>query len=311
MYNWSVGDSLKAWGFNGSTFAPIPVSQGAATGQAFPGGYLTLSANGETAGTGVIWASTAAGGDAENNPPVPGILHAYDASNLTNELWNSTQNAFRDAVGNLAKFTPPLVSNGRVYMATWSNRVAVYGLLAGGGGGGATAVNFSSVANVFGIVNNGTAVPNGGLDGVGFAYSAALLGASIVWNGNTYSLLGAGIADAVSNKTISLPAGNYSTISLLGAAVNGNQPSQTFIVNYTDGTNSTFTQSLSDWFTPQNYSGESQVLQMAYRVAANGSLDNRTFYLYGYSFTLNSAKTVASIVLPANKNVVMLALDLQ
>ena len=93
--------------------------------------------------------------------------------------------------------------------------------------------------------------------------------------------------------------------------MNGNQPSQTFIVNYTDGTNSTFTQSISDWFTPQNYSGESQVLQMAYRVAANGSLDNRTFYLYGYSFTLNPAKTVASIVLPANKNVVVLALDLQ
>ena len=151
---------------------------------------------------------------------------------------------------------------------------------------------------------------SGGLDGNGYAYAEALLGTSITWNGNTYSLLGANIADAVSNKTITLPVGNYSMISLLGTAVNGNQPNQTFIVNYTDGTSSTFTQSLSDWATPQSYSGESQVLQMAYRIAPSGSLSNYTFYLYGYSFALNPAKTVASIVLPANKHVVLLAIDL-
>jgi hypothetical protein len=182
--------------------------------------------------------------------------------------------------------------------------------ITGGGGGGPTAVNLASAANVDAFVNDGTAVPNGGIDGLGFAYSAKLLGTSIAWNGNTYSLLGAGVPDAVRNQTITLPAGNFSTLSLLGTGVNGNQPNQTFTVNYTDGTRSTFTQSVSDWHTPQSYTGESQALQMAYRIMPNGSLDNRTFFLYGYSFALNSAKTVASVVLPANTHVVVLAIDL-
>jgi hypothetical protein len=385
MYNWSANDSLKAWSFNGSTFATVPVSQGTATGQTFPGGILTLSANGEVAGTGVIWASTAVSGNAEDNPPVPGELHAYDASNLTNELWNSAQNASRDAVGNFAKYTPPLVVNGRVYLATQSNRVAVYGLLppaatptfsplpgtysqpvslsdatpgaaiyytlnsttpttsstlytgpitlnvtttikamavASGyanspvatgtyviGSSSGTVVSLTSSANVDAFVNNGTAPPNGGLDGGGFAYSATLIGSSLSWNGSTFSFGSAGVADAVSNITLPLPAGNYTTLSLLGTGVNGNQPNQVFTVNYSDGTSTSFTQSLSDWFTPQNYAGESQALTMPYRIWSDGSLDNHTFYLYGYSFALNSAKTVASLTLPHNRNVVVLAVD--
>ena len=48
---------------------------------------------------------------------------------------------------------------------------------------------------------------------------------------------------------------------------------------------------------------------MAYRLTSTGATDNRTFYLYGYSFALNSAKTVQSITLPNNRNVVVLAID--
>ena len=98
-------------------------------------------------------------------------------------------------------------------------------------------------------------------------------------------------------------------MNLLATAVNGNQPNQTFVVTYTDGTTSSFTQSLSDWFTPQNYAGESKALTMPYRLLAIRSADNRTFYLYGYSFAINSAKTVKSISLPNNHNVVVLAVD--
>jgi hypothetical protein len=49
---------------------------------------------------------------------------------------------------------------------------------------------------------------------------------------------------------------------------------------------------------------------MAYRVTQSGALETRTFYLYGYSFALNSAKTVKSITLPDNRSVVVLAIDL-
>ncbi|HEX4153217.1 MAG TPA: IPT/TIG domain-containing protein [Steroidobacteraceae bacterium] len=128
LYNWGVSDRLKAFPFNGATFAATPSAQGSVTNQIFPGGILTLSANGEKPGSGVLWATVAASGDAENYPPVPGTLYAFDAGNVATELWNSTMNATRDAFGNFAKFVPPLIANGRVYVATWSNHVAVYGL---------------------------------------------------------------------------------------------------------------------------------------------------------------------------------------
>lgn len=134
MYDWGVDDPLKAFAFNGTTFNTTPVAKGSETSQIYPGGILTLSANGETAGSGVLWATTAESGDAENDPPVAGVLHAYNAANVSQELWNSTMVASRDNFGNLAKFVPPLVANGKVYLATASNQVAVYGLLQGGGG---------------------------------------------------------------------------------------------------------------------------------------------------------------------------------
>jgi hypothetical protein len=160
-------------------------------------------------------------------------------------------------------------------------------------------------------VNNGSAVPAGGLDGDGYACSATLLGTSLTWNGNAYAFGSPGVADAVSNTTVALPPGNYPTLSFLGTGVNGDQPNQVFTVTYSDGSSTTFTQSMSDWYTPQSYAGESQALAMAYRLNSSGAQDNRTFYLYGYSFALNSAKTAVSLKLPASRNVVVLAVDAQ
>jgi hypothetical protein len=97
---------------------------------------------------------------------------------------------------------------------------------------------------------------------------------------------------------------------MLATGVNGNQANQTFTVTYTDGTTSIFTQSLSDWNTPQNYAGETKALTEAYRLNPNGTPDDRTFYVYGYTFAINSAKTVKSLALPNNSDVVVLALTL-
>jgi hypothetical protein len=172
------------------------------------------------------------------------------------------------------------------------------------------SVSLASADNVNAIVSNGSAVPNGGLDGQGYAYSGTLIGTSIVWSGSSFTLGAAGALNAINSKTITLPAGNYTSLKLLGTAIAGNQPNQTFLVAYTDGTTSTFTQSLSDWFTPQNYAGESTELTMAYRLTATGATGTGPCYLYGYSFALNSAKSVASITLPSNRQVVVLAADL-
>jgi hypothetical protein len=114
----------------------------------------------------------------------------------------------------------------------------------------------------------------------------------------------------VSSATIPLPAGKFSTLKVLAAGVNGNQLSQTFTVTYTDGTISSFTQSLSDWCTPQSYMGESKAVLMTYRDSSDGARDTRPVALYGYTFNLSSSKTVKSIKLPSNRNVVVLAMHL-
>jgi hypothetical protein len=128
LYNWGQLDWIKAYAFNGKQFAASPSSQGSGD-QIWPGGILALSADGEKPGSGVLWATVAASGDAESDPPVPGELHAFDAANVSLELWNSTIHPWRDGFGNFAKFVPPLIANGRVYVATWSDQLAVYGLL--------------------------------------------------------------------------------------------------------------------------------------------------------------------------------------
>ncbi len=164
LYDWGVSDQVKAFPFNGSTFATTPSAQGSVTNQIWPGGILTLSANADTPGTGVLWATVAASGDAENNPPVPGTLYAFDAGNVATELWNSNLNAARDSFGNFAKFVPPLVANGRVYVATWSKQVAVYGLIA-------PAPTLTAVSPVSGPTSGGTAVT---LTGQNFASGATV-----------------------------------------------------------------------------------------------------------------------------------------
>src|SRR6185295_7993441 len=93
-----------------------------------PGGMLSLSSNGGTQGTGILWAALSNAGDA-NHTPQPGILRAYDAGNVTRELWNSQQMATRDALGNFSKFSPPTVANGKVFVPTLSNKLVVYGLI--------------------------------------------------------------------------------------------------------------------------------------------------------------------------------------
>lgn len=79
------------------------------------------------------------------------------------------------------------------------------------------------------------------------------------FNGASFGFGGANVSNVLSatGQTITLPAGNFLSLRMLAAGVNGNQASQSFIVHFSDGTSSTFTQSLSDSFIPQNFTGES------------------------------------------------------
>jgi hypothetical protein len=82
----------------------------------YPGATPTVSANGTK--NAIVWAVE----------PAKAVLHAYDATNLSNELYNSNQNSARDALGSNVKFAPVAVVNGRVYVGTKTGLVA-YGLL--------------------------------------------------------------------------------------------------------------------------------------------------------------------------------------
>jgi hypothetical protein len=104
--------------------SPLPVPDG------MPGGFLSVSADGGKQGTGIVWACTPYDANA-NWDTVPGVMRAYDASNLAREIWNSKMNAARDDIGMFAKFCAPTIANGKVYASTFSNQLQVYGLLDG------------------------------------------------------------------------------------------------------------------------------------------------------------------------------------
>ncbi len=124
-------DHLKAFRLTGNTFQTTPQSQSEVVAPpGMPGGFASLSANGSAAGTGIVWLTHPYDRNA-NWVTVPGVLRAYDAADLTHELWDSKMNAGRDDVGMFAKFCAPTVANGKVYVSTFSNQLQVYGLLDG------------------------------------------------------------------------------------------------------------------------------------------------------------------------------------
>ena len=84
------------------------------------GGTMAISANGNSSG--ILWTL-------ESNGTVsPGVLHAYDATNLGNEVYNSSQAGTRDTLDAWFKFSLPLVANGKVFISSVS-QLTIYGLL--------------------------------------------------------------------------------------------------------------------------------------------------------------------------------------
>jgi outer membrane protein assembly factor BamB len=85
-----------------------------------PGGFMSISANGSADGSGILWVAMPYSSNA-NHAVVRGVLRALDASDLSKpELWDSegTGNK-KDRLGQFAKFCPPTVANGKVYVATF------------------------------------------------------------------------------------------------------------------------------------------------------------------------------------------------
>ena len=120
LYYGASGAKLKAFAISSARVSTTAASS-SATSFAYPGTTPSISASGST--NGIVWA-------VENKSPA--VLHAYDATNLATELYNSTQAVNgRDSFGNGNKFITPMIVKGHVYIGTPTG-VAVFGLLNGG-----------------------------------------------------------------------------------------------------------------------------------------------------------------------------------
>jgi hypothetical protein len=178
--------------------------------------------------------------------------------------------------------------------------------------GSGKQVDLSSSFGVYGIYSDGTTYSTGGLDGSGYSYSSKLLTKSRVLDLTLFKFGPANQPDAIAchSQLIGLPQGNFSSLTLLATGVQGSQTAQTITVNYADGSSTQFTQSFSDWSAPQNFPGETEAVAMSYRNSANGTKNTGTFNLYAYPLALDSSKVVASLVLPNDPDVVVLAATL-
>jgi hypothetical protein len=117
VYYGGVSDHIKAFSITNAKLSSSPTSQTATT-FGFPGATPSISANGTA--NGIVWAT-------ENSSPA--VLHAYDATNVATELYNSNQAANgRDQFGTGNKFITPTVAGGKVFVGTTSG-VGVFGLL--------------------------------------------------------------------------------------------------------------------------------------------------------------------------------------
>ena len=138
VFLWGENERLKAYNYD---FATKRIASFRAEGTQFasgvmdppggmPGGRAVLSSNGTTPGTGVAWAVYPVQGNA-NSEVVHGALVAYDATTanggVLKQLFHSDAKPAND-LGDFAKYSTPVVANGKVYVGTFSNKVVQYGL---------------------------------------------------------------------------------------------------------------------------------------------------------------------------------------
>jgi hypothetical protein len=113
VYFTSVNGPTWAFSWVNGKLSTVPTSTSASGN----GGSPVVSSNGTTAGTGIVW-----------KIDYGSTLHAYDASNLSNELYNSNQDASRDGLSGYVKFSSVVVTNGQVFVGL-SSSLAIFGLL--------------------------------------------------------------------------------------------------------------------------------------------------------------------------------------
>lgn len=142
LYMWPQSEPLRSYLMRNGVFEVTPFSTNPTAMSSLPFPGMTISAYGSLANTGILWITSVSAGTL----PAAGTLHAFDAMDLTVELWNSDMSTDRDTLGSFTKFANPTVANGKVFTPTDSREIVVYGLLPGAPGI-AAVVNSASYAN--------------------------------------------------------------------------------------------------------------------------------------------------------------------
>jgi hypothetical protein len=118
IYYSAAGDHAKAFAISNGVISTSPISQSTAT-TGYPGSSLVVSANGVN--NAIVW-----GINSSANQSGPAILNAYNATNLNQLLYSSSQIPERDSAGYAIKYTMPTVANGKVYVGG-VDALSVYG----------------------------------------------------------------------------------------------------------------------------------------------------------------------------------------
>jgi hypothetical protein len=219
LYFWGVQDVLKSIPITNGLpdFKHITVSTPELR---FPGAGLSVSSNGTTPGSAIVWAIDGTQWGAPGPGPGPAVLYAYDATNILTMLYSSAQNATRDSAGNAVKFVVPTVAKGKVYVGT-STEVDVYGLV-----GTNPLPQISSIAPssatvggaAFTLTLTGTGFVAGAI--VNFGSNPAITPSSVTSTQIVATISAADIATAGTvNVTVTNPAGG------------GTSNTQTFTIN--------------------------------------------------------------------------------
>jgi hypothetical protein len=125
LYYHCEGDVLKAFSWTNGLLSAQPVAMATAV-YVNHGAIASLSASGTT--NGIVWDVDNSSYTSTGVGSGPAVLHAYNATNVATELYNSSQAGSRDVAGAALKFTVPTIAGGKVFVTT-SDELDIYGLL--------------------------------------------------------------------------------------------------------------------------------------------------------------------------------------
>ncbi|HEY0184676.1 MAG TPA: hypothetical protein VGC09_17895 [Rhodopila sp.] len=122
VYAWGENSKLRAFELkNGRLDGTAPKQSAFEPPLGMPGGMISVTSDSSKAGTGVVWAVAPLDGDANRQRGVNGIVLALDAEDVSQTLWTSELVSARDRLGLFAKFVPPTIAGGKLFVATYGN----------------------------------------------------------------------------------------------------------------------------------------------------------------------------------------------